>query len=81
MNLESEQIVAGTQQCNLEKEIESAERKPGLQFSITIFKFACVGPNKFTTGKENTKKNQPGTALNTNLSQLVLVWLERLLYL
>lgn len=56
MNLDSEQIVAGAQPCNLEKEIESAGRKPGLRFSVTIFKVACVSPNNFTAGKENTKK-------------------------
>lgn len=55
MNLDSEQIVAGAQQCNLETEMESAERKPGLRFSITIFKVACVSPNNFTARKENTK--------------------------
>lgn len=55
MNLESEQIVGGTQPCNLEKEMESEGRKPGLRFSVTIFKVACVSLNNFTTNKGNTK--------------------------
>lgn len=57
--------------------MESAGIKPGLRISITIIKAACVNPSNFTAGKENTKNPQKtGTALNTNLSQVVLLWLE-----
>lgn len=41
VSMNSEQITAGTQQYNLEKETESADRKPGLRFSVKIFKVSC----------------------------------------
>lgn len=55
VNLDSEQIMAGTQQYNLEREMESPERRLWLTFSETFFKVAYVSPVNFKESKENTQ--------------------------